>query len=47
MLLETENIQGEELEIVEVDLKWSKEWVSLQGWVLRPLLALMAVQRAS
>lgn len=31
MLLEIENIQGEELEIFKLDLKLSKEWVSLKG----------------
>lgn len=31
LLLEIENIQGEELKMFEVSLKWSKDQVSLKG----------------
>lgn len=44
LLLEIENIQGEELKNFKVYLKLSKDWVSLKDQLLRFLLALTYIE---
>ena len=44
LLLEIENIQGEELKNFKVYLKLSKDWVSLKDELLRFLLALTYIE---